>query len=111
MQCPPCRGFTPVLGDFYNQVKESNPDELEIVFVSSDSDESSFDGYFGSMPWNAIPFGGDQSQELGSSYGVRGIPTFIILDGSTLEIKDREGRSTVTGCKGNVAEILKRWNA
>jgi len=29
--CPPCRGFTPVLKDFYEEV-----DGVEIVFVSSD---------------------------------------------------------------------------
>lgn len=29
---------------------------FEIVFISSDSNQSSFDGYLGEMPWLALPF-------------------------------------------------------
>jgi hypothetical protein len=29
---------------------------LEIVFVSGDRDANSFQQYFGSMPWQAIPY-------------------------------------------------------
>jgi nucleoredoxin len=40
--CPPCRGFTPVLKDTYDELKEQNKG-FEIVFVSSDRDQTSFD--------------------------------------------------------------------
>jgi len=56
--------FTPKLAEFYNaHHKEKN---LEIVFISSDRDESSFDHYFG--------------------------PTFVLLDkdGNTISTKARE---------------------
>ena len=33
--CPPCRGFTPVLAEFYNEANESDK-QVEIVFVSLD---------------------------------------------------------------------------
>ena len=36
--CPPCRGFTPKLAEWYKAVKETLPD-FEIVFASSDRDE------------------------------------------------------------------------
>merc|ERR1719335_1929874 len=37
--CPPCRGFTPMLKDFYETIKgKSLP--FEIIFVSSDESES-----------------------------------------------------------------------
>jgi len=29
---------------------------MEIVFVSSDKDQASFDSYFKEMPWKALPF-------------------------------------------------------
>ena len=75
-QCPPCRGFTPVLAEFYDEVTASTTD-LEIVFVSSDSDKSSFDEYFGTMPWKALPFGSAQKEVLSAKFGVRGIPTLV----------------------------------
>lgn len=52
--CPPCRGFTPVLAEFYNTHHEAK--NFEIVFVSSDRDTESFNGYFGEMPWLALSF-------------------------------------------------------
>merc|ERR1719409_357230 len=38
--CPPCRGFTPQLGKFYDQIKDAK--NFEIIFVSSDRDASQF---------------------------------------------------------------------
>merc|ERR1711939_610371 len=51
--CPPCRGFTPKLAEFY---KDGLKDKMEIFFVSSDRDQASFDEYFAEMPWQALPF-------------------------------------------------------
>ena len=55
--CPPCRAFTPQLAEFYKTIKASkNGDLFDIVFISSDKDESSFNDYFKSMPWKSLPF-------------------------------------------------------
>lgn len=54
--CPPCRGFTPKLAEFYNNFRASNGDKLEIVFVSSDRSEKDFKDYFKEMPWLALSF-------------------------------------------------------
>jgi len=56
--CPPCRDFTPVLVNFYNQFKNSASAYplIDIIFVSSDHDEKSFFEYLGEMPWPAIPY-------------------------------------------------------
>lgn len=52
-RCPPCKSFTPLLIDFYNN---ANKNDLEIIFLSSDRDEESFHGYFAKMPWlSSIP--------------------------------------------------------
>lgn len=54
--CPPCRGFTPQLAQWYNKVKSGpHGSEFEIVFVSFDRDEKSFNEYFAEMPWLALP--------------------------------------------------------
>ena len=42
--CPPCRGFTPVLAEFHKAAAASK--NFEVVFVSSDRDQKSFDEYY-----------------------------------------------------------------
>ena len=55
--CPPCRSFTPKLAEWYSRLTTGPlKDKFEIVFVSSDKDEDSFDSYFDEMPWLALPF-------------------------------------------------------
>lgn len=81
--CPPCRGFTPVLAEFYNSVN-ANGKVFEVVFVSSDSDQKSFNSYLNEMPWIAVNFGAQEIEELGNKYKVSGIPRLVIVktDGS-----------------------------
>ncbi len=52
--CPPCRGFTPVLAEFYN--KHHQAKNFEIVFASSDRSEQDFAGYYAEMPWLTLDF-------------------------------------------------------
>lgn len=54
LRCGPCRNFTPVLADFYkNHAKSKN---FEVIFVSSDSDDESFNEYYAEMPWLALAY-------------------------------------------------------
>jgi nucleoredoxin len=92
--CPPCRGFTPKLAEFY---KDGLKDKMEIVFLSSDRDENAFKEYFGEMPWLALPYEKRKEKELLSdTFGVQGIPSFVVLspDGAVLTT---DGRSKVMG--------------
>lgn len=44
----------------YDHLKTKYPTHgLEIVFVSSDRDESTFNNYFKSMPWLSVPWSGE----------------------------------------------------
>ncbi|KAJ8310470.1 hypothetical protein KUTeg_012335 [Tegillarca granosa] len=93
--CPPCRGFTPVLAEQYTKMKGEGKN-FEIIFISSDRDQSAFDEYYNEMPWNALPFTAtEQIQNVKQRYGIRGIPTLVILDtdGSTIS---QDGRSLIT---------------
>ena len=77
--CPPCRGFTPMLADFYNKAKAANKD-FEIIFVSSDGEKSDFEEYYASMPWLALKFDErEMKQQLADKHGVRGIPALITV--------------------------------
>ena len=95
--CPPCKMFTPQLAKQYEAHYKAKG--LEIVYVSSDRNQGSFDGYFGEMPWLAVPFGGTEElrQKLGSRFKVRGIPTLVIIDGETGELITADGREAVSG--------------
>jgi nucleoredoxin len=90
--CPPCRGFTPKLAQFYQRMK----DKLEIVFISSDKDEAQWAEYFKEMPWLALPFGDrDRKNDISQRYGVRGIPTLILINSSTGETINMNARNHV----------------
>lgn len=93
--CGPCRQFTPALAKFYTEHAASK--NFEIVFASSDRDESSFKEYFGTMPWKALPFDArDAKAALSTKYKVQGIPTLVWLDTDGKLITD-EGREKVMG--------------
>ncbi|MDC0510792.1 thioredoxin-like domain-containing protein, partial [bacterium] len=90
--CPPCRGFTPKLAEYYSAGLK---DKLEIVFVSSDQDKGQFDGYLSEMPWPALSFAQrDKKEVLSDMFKVEGIPTFVILDADG-KIITTDGRSAV----------------
>jgi nucleoredoxin len=79
IRCPPCRRFTPVLIRFYKDHAEEK--KFEIIFMSSDENEESFNEYYKDMPWLALDYKEkDKKEELSSKFGVTGIPTFILLD-------------------------------
>ncbi|KAL4240556.1 hypothetical protein ACF0H5_001348 [Mactra antiquata] len=102
--CPPCRMFTPKLAEFYNKLI-SKGHKFEVVFVSSDSDEESFQEYYDKMPWKAIKFSMRDIQEtLTKKYEVLGFPTLVILDkdGNTVTTK---GRASVMNKTGDEDEL------
>jgi len=93
--CPPCRGFTPKLSEYYNTYKAAGKN-AEVVFVSSDRDQAAFDEYFGEMPWTALPYDARAAKDkLSKKFKVSGIPSLIVLDeDGTLITAD--GRSAVS---------------
>jgi len=77
--CPPCRGFTPKLGEMYTETFQGLG--MEVVFVSSDKTEGEFNSYYGEMPWAALPYANrDAKAALSKKYKVKGIPCLVIVD-------------------------------
>jgi len=92
--CGPCRGFTPQLAAMYKECQAAGK-KFEIIFVSSDRDQSSFDEYFKEMPWKALAYSKrDLKEELSGMYGVEGIPSLVLLNVDGSEIT-RSGRAIV----------------
>ncbi len=101
--CPPCRQFTPKLVEFRNK----NKDKFEVVLVGSDETEKDHLAYLKDekMQWYTVNFDGKAGPALKKKYGIKGIPTLIILDqkGNTITA---EGRADVTGDPNNA---IKKW--
>jgi nucleoredoxin len=92
--CPPCQRFTPELAKAYTEHLKAKG--LEIVFVSSDRDEASFNEYFKGMPFTALPYSArDVKKALSKKFKVQGIPTLVILDSETGEVITKDGREAV----------------
>jgi Thioredoxin-like/PUB domain len=67
----------------YDVLKKGYPSHgIEIVFISSDRDEDSFNRYCSTMPWLAIPYHqlATYKQRLSNKYTISGIPSLVILD-------------------------------
>eukprot|EP00616_Rhizochromulina_sp_CCMP1243_P009393 CAMPEP_0118973736 /NCGR_PEP_ID=MMETSP1173-20130426/10841_1 /TAXON_ID=1034831 /ORGANISM="Rhizochromulina marina cf, Strain CCMP1243" /LENGTH=419 /DNA_ID=CAMNT_0006923429 /DNA_START=43 /DNA_END=1302 /DNA_ORIENTATION=+ len=93
--CGPCRQFTPTLADTYRTMKDAGNGDFEIIFVSSDRDEGSFNEYRAEMPWLALPFARRAEKDaLSRHFGVEGIPTLVILD-SDLKVVNKNARSAL----------------
>eukprot|EP00760_Papus_ankaliazontas_P038082 PhM_4_TR8853/c0_g1_i1/m.31425/K17609/NXN; nucleoredoxin len=91
--CPPCRGFTPMLADFYKANKDAK--NFEVVFLSSDREKAEFDGYYAEMPWLAVPFENrDAKAALQQQFQIRGIPS-LLLFGPDGKLITADGRMTV----------------
>lgn len=102
--CPPCRQFTPKLAEYYNNV-QAKGHRFEVVFLSSDRDEDSFNEYYNEMPWAALKFNDREiKNKIAEIYSVRGIPTLVILDraGQTVSANARSNVMNKTGLEDNL---------
>ena len=58
--CPPCRGFTPVLKKFYDEVKNSG---VEIIFVSADQSHNDMISYMKESHGEVLIFSKNKSKK------------------------------------------------
>ncbi|KAJ9708913.1 hypothetical protein PVL29_000756 [Vitis rotundifolia] len=91
--CPPCRAFLPKLIEAYQKIK-TKEEAFEVIFISSDRDQTSFDEFFSGMPWLALPFGDKRKASLSRTFKVHGIPSLIAI-GPTGRTVTTEARNLV----------------
>jgi len=101
--CPPCRAFTPVLKQRYQEALQQGI-KVVVIFVSADQNEEQFMAYFtgqglqnmggdvaklmDGMPWHAIPYSDSQRRaQLGRKFDVEGYPHLVALDAAGKEIE------------------------
>jgi len=92
--CPPCRQFTPILKDFYEEVS----DNVEIIFVSSDRSIDEMKSYLKEShgSWLSVEHGSELAQALKQHFGVSGIPALIVCkpDGTLVTKNGRQDVQT-----------------
>ncbi|XP_059447545.1 probable nucleoredoxin 1 isoform X2 [Corylus avellana] len=91
--CPPCRAFLPKLIEAYRKIK-AKVDAFEVIFISSDRDQASFDEFFSGMPWLALPFGDSRKASLSRTFKVSGIPMLVAIGPSGRTVT-REARDLI----------------
>uniref|UniRef100_A0A1D1YRC0 protein-disulfide reductase n=1 Tax=Anthurium amnicola TaxID=1678845 RepID=A0A1D1YRC0_9ARAE len=75
-----CENFNPVLASMYSHLKDVGS-KFEVVFVSFDENQESFDHFHSCMPWPAIPFSDLLSKKnLTHKFQIEGIPSLVILN-------------------------------
>jgi len=104
--CPPCRGFTPILKDFYEAIEGKS---VTIIFVSSDRNAEEMASYFSEHgDYYAVPFADTETvQALKTHFAVSGIPMLAVCktaDGSTIE---SNGRGAVSS--GEPSATVDGW--
>ena len=82
---PACARFSPILKALYKKLKaEKGQPEFELVFVSLDKTQESYDQYTADMPWYCLPYPTPLLGPLASRYATAGqplaIPLLVVLD-------------------------------
>ena len=120
--CPPCRKFTPLLKDVYNEVNE-NQKQFEVIYVPSDKTEEEMTKYHEEEhgDWFRIPFSETTLREslrdyFGKKFDTKtnelvrsGIPCLVILDDDLSTVKAYDGVSEIQNL-GSMAVEMK-WIA
>lgn len=105
--CPPCKSFTPVLTQLYEDIKEDY-DDFEIIFISSDKDQDSFNKYFNIMPWYALPFyKRELKQSLCDEYNIKTIPSLVFINNKG-ELINKNGKQLVEKYFYNIDLLINK---
>ena len=77
-------------------MQDKEGEEIEVVFISLDSVSSEYENYRSTMPWYSVPHSNlwrlNIKDDLTNKYGVRTIPTLVVLDGKTGDVITKNGK-------------------
>eukprot|EP00934_Nitzschia_sp_Nitz4_P002707 Nitzschia sp. Nitz4//scaffold423_size8454//1358//2143//NITZ4_009120-RA/size8454-snap-gene-0.8-mRNA-1//-1//CDS//3329551585//2697//frame0 len=127
--CPACLTFTPLLTDLYQTVQKEGKLDLQIVHVSSDTDEASCHDIMEKThgDWLRIPYQSDLRYALKEKYGVfaakergdfsvprrSGIPTLLVVspEGKEMAILDCDDAKVIEDVKAQGTSLLDPWKS
>ncbi|CAF1279454.1 unnamed protein product [Adineta ricciae] len=80
--CQPCRAFSSFLSEIYDEFHKEK--RFQIIYVSADADEQSYNQYCQTMPWLAVDFRDHKLRDdLAMKYSVTDVPKLVLIDGDT----------------------------
>ncbi|KAF8028453.1 hypothetical protein BT93_E1154 [Corymbia citriodora subsp. variegata] len=92
--CPLCRAFLLVLMEAYEKIKATD-NAFEVIFISSDKNQTTFNHYFAQMPWLALPLGDERKKFLSHKFKVKEIPMLVVI-GPTSQTVTTETMDLIT---------------
>ena len=109
--CPPCHQFTPLLVNFYNEMKPKHP-EFEVVLMSLDRGQNAMEKYMieSAMPWPAMRYNALQTSPL-FKYGGPGIPDLVVLNAKGEVLSDSFAGQQYVGPYGVLDDLRKFLSA
>jgi len=103
--CPPCKGFTPALKKFYEEI-QGQGGAFEIIFVSSDRSAQEGQDYFNNDHGNWLMLDVSQKDAVSGNFEIKGIPTLIVIDPTGKAVVP-DARSQVGS--GSSATVFAEW--
>jgi thiol-disulfide isomerase/thioredoxin len=101
--CPPCRAS---VGELKELVKRYPQDRLVLISISADDDDKTWRDYVSNHKMNWVHYR-DQDKSVLKTFGVRGFPTYMIIDGNGLIRKQLSGENPQLSLAGRIKDVLK----
>jgi thiol-disulfide isomerase/thioredoxin len=102
--CGPCRDSLPDLKQFQSAF---GSDQVQVVSISEDRDERTWSNFTSQnqMTWEQRL---DAAGELARQYGVRGFPTYILMDGNGAVLQRYEGEDPQQSLVERIGSDIKK---
>jgi len=103
--CSPCRAFTPLLVQYYNQ--RGGGQKFEVVFVSDDYTAQDMVGYMREMqmPWVGVRWRSDGARAIARRYCGPGIPCLVLLNANDEVLSDSYVNQKYVGPRKVLADL------
>ena len=96
--CAPCQAAKPYLEKLYKE----NHDKFEMITISTDNEKLWKKKPSGEVSWNEWN-DHKSGRDIALKYGVKGIPTFIIVD------PDGRVKKKITGFNEKMIDLMRNW--
>lgn len=101
--CPPCRAS---VGELKELVKRYPADRMVLISISADDDDKEWREYISSHKMNWVHYR-DHDKSVLKRFGIRGFPTYMVIDGNGLIRKQLSGENPQLSLAGRIKDVLK----